>query len=164
MTQSLLFLLGSGALVWWLGSLRAFLARAEGVPGRLAALVFGAGLTATALNLIAQAFQLGMALEPSDSVPPALFSTALAVFAIANLPLAVMLAAVAVTVLRHGSLPRWLGWLSAVAAAATAALAFTVAIEDGPLASGGALNGVLYLGFVVWLIPTTVVMFRRLRP
>jgi hypothetical protein len=51
-----------------------------------------------------------------------------------------------------------------VAAVATAALALTVAVKDGPFASGGALNSLLYRGFVLWLIPTTVVVFRRLRP
>ncbi len=163
-TQSLLFITGSAALLWWFGSLRAFLLRVEGAPGRLSALAFGAGLTFTALNLLAQAFQLGLALQPSTGIPPALLGTALAVFAIANLPLAVLLAAVAVATFRKGAFPRWLGWLTVVAAAAAVALTGTVAVEDGPWATGGAVNGLLYLGFVGWLAATAIVLFRRLRP
>jgi hypothetical protein len=44
--QSMLFLLSSGFYLWFLGCLRAFLAKAEGGTGRLSTIVLGAGTTA----------------------------------------------------------------------------------------------------------------------
>ena len=45
-----------------------------------------------------------------------MINTMSAMLTIANLPLAVMLLAVAVVSLRHRAFPFWLGWLAAVAA------------------------------------------------
>jgi len=59
------------------------------------------------MNLLAQAFQVGLAGSPHDGqVPPALISTMDAVFILANVPLAIMLAAVAVVSLRTHAF-RW---------------------------------------------------------
>ena len=159
--QSLFFTAGSAALLWFLAGLRAYLLGFEDGSGRLSNLVLGAGVTGTAINLVAQSFQLGLAMAPGEAVPPALFATALAAFGLANLPIAVMLAAVAVLTLRTGAFPRWVGWLSTVASLATAALALSVAVEVGPLAPGGWANSALYSAFVAWLVPTVVVLYRR---
>ena len=159
--QSLFFVVGAGFLLWFLGSLRTYLLRAEGGDGRVSAIAYGAGVAATAVNFVAQAFQVGLATGGSIEVPPALFATMGAVFAVANLPLAVMLAAVAVVSVRSGAFPAWLGWVSAAAAAASLVLALAVAAASGPLAAGGWLNTALYAAFVAWLVPTTIVMVRQ---
>jgi hypothetical protein len=159
-TQSLLFVVGAGILLWFLGSLRSYLLRAEGGTGRLSAVAYGAGVAGTAVGVVAQAFQVGAATGSIDDVPVALFATMGAVFAVANLPLAVMLAGVAVLSFRAGAFPSWLGWLSAAAAAASAALALAMATGSGPMAPGGWLNTALYSAFVI--LPTTRVMVRRL--
>jgi hypothetical protein len=44
LAQSMLFAIGAGAYVWFLGSLRSFLMRAEGGTGRLSTVAFGAGI------------------------------------------------------------------------------------------------------------------------
>jgi hypothetical protein len=82
------------------------------------------------------------------------------VFTIANLPLAVMLVAVAIVSLRHRAFPRWLGWLAVVAAGAQAMLWLATVVESGPLASDGWLSFALYPFFMIWLVPATVIMVR----
>jgi hypothetical protein len=161
LTQSMLFLAGAAASLWFVGSLRTYLLRAEGGTGRLAGVAFGAGIAWAALNMLAQAFQVGVASDATGDAPDALIKTMTAVFTVANLPLAVMLVAVAVVSLRHRAFPVWLGWLSIVAAAAQALLWIATVVQTGPLASNGWLSFALYPFFLVWLVPATVIMIRR---
>jgi hypothetical protein len=160
-TQSMLFLAGAAASLWFIGSLRTYLMRAEGGPGRVSTVAFGAGIAWVTVNMLAQAFQVGVAGDPGGDAPDAVLNTMSATFTIANLPLAVMLMAVAVVSLRHHAFPRWLGWLAVVAAAAHAVLWLSTAAASGPLASDSALSFVLYPFVLVWLVPATVVMMRR---
>ncbi|HEX5993714.1 MAG TPA: hypothetical protein VFY84_01095 [Jiangellales bacterium] len=160
-TQSMLFLAGAAVTVWFLGSLRSFLIRSEGGTGRLSTVVFGAGIAWTTLNMMAQAFQLGVASDAEAQAPTALIETMSAVFTVANLPLAVMLVAVAVVSLRHRAFPGWLGWIAVTAAVAQLLLWLATVADSGPLASDGWLSFVLYPFFLVWLVPATAIMMKR---
>ncbi len=161
-TQSMLFLAGAAVSLWFLGSLRSYLVRAEGGTGRVSTVAFGAGVAWATLNMLAQAFQVGAANDPGGETPTALLKTMSAVFTIANLPLAVMLVAVAVVSLRYHAFPAWLGWLSAVAAGAQTLLWLSTAVQGGPLASDSLLSFMLYPFFLIWLVPATVIMIRSL--
>lgn len=161
--QSLLFVLGTGALLWFLGSLRGFLSEAEGGSARLSAVAFGAGVAWVALSLVAQAFQIGVAGTPGGEVPPALITTMDASFIVAGLPLAVMLVACAVVSLRTKVFPAWLAWLSMAAAAAQVASLLGIVVQSGPLALDGWFT--LYAPYpllVVWLAVTSAVMVVRI--
>ena len=92
--QALLFVIGAGFFLWFAGSLRSFLARAEGGTGRLSMVAYGAGVASTVVTLVALAFQVGLAGAAGDAGQPALVGTMDALFVIANLPLAVMLMAI----------------------------------------------------------------------
>src|SRR6266699_144747 len=59
LAQSMLFLAGAALYLWYLGSVRTFLARAEGGTGRLSMVAFGAGTVWVGVNMVAQAFQVG---------------------------------------------------------------------------------------------------------
>ncbi len=85
----------------------------------------------------------------------ALIGTANAVFTIAALPLAVMMAAVAVVSLRYWAFPAWLGWLAAATAGSQLLLWLGTVVSTGPLAPDGWLSFALYPVFLVWLIPVT---------
>jgi hypothetical protein len=161
LTQSMLFLAGAAFTLWFIGSLRTHLLRAEKGTGRLSNVAFGAGVAWTALNMLAQAFQAGVAGDPTGQAPVALLKAMNAVFTVANLPLAVMLAAVAVVSLRHHAFPTWLGLLAIAAAGAQALLWAATVVSSGPLAPSGWLIFVLYPFFLLWLVPATVIMMRR---
>lgn len=160
-TQSMLFLASAAVSVWFLGSLRTYLLRAEGATGRVSTVAFGAGIAWVTLNMLAQAFQIGVASDPQGEAQDALINTMSATFTIANLPLAVMLVAVAVVSLRHRAFPTWLGWLAVTAAAAHMLLWLSTAAQSGPLASDSVLSFVLYPFVLIWLVPATVIMVRR---
>jgi hypothetical protein len=158
----MLFLAGAAVSLWFLGSLRSYLVRAEGGTGRVSTVAFGAGVAWATLNMLAQALQVGAANDPGGETPTALLKTMSAVFTIANLPLAVMLVAVAVVSLRYHAFPAWLGWLSVVAAGAQTLLWLSTAVQGGPLASDSLLSFMLYPFFLIWLVPATVIMIRSL--
>jgi hypothetical protein len=161
LTQSMLFLAGAAVSLWFVGSLRTYLLRAEGGTGRLSTVAFGAGIVWAALSMLAQAFQVGAASDTRGETSTALLKTMSAVFTVANLPLAVMLVAVAVIALRHHAFPVWLGWFSIAAAGAQVLLWVATVVQSGPLASDGWLTFALYPFFLIWLAPATVVMVRR---
>jgi hypothetical protein len=160
--QSMLFLASFAIYLWFLGSLRSFLFRAEGGTGRLSTVAFAAGVAWVVIGMVAQAFQVGVTMAVRSGVQPAFMWTMAATFAIANLPCAVMLIAVAVVSLRHAAFPIWLGCLSIAAAGAQLLLWSGTVTDSGPLAPNGWLTYVLYPLFIFWLVPTAVVMMKRL--
>jgi hypothetical protein len=74
-------------------------------------------------------------------------------FLLSMVPLALVAATAAVVALRTGVLPRWLGWLSAVTAAAVFANGMVVTGEVGPG----------FLLFLLWTAITGVVLAGRPR-
>lgn len=165
LAQSLLFVLSSGIFLWFLGCLRTFLARIEGQPARLSSIAYAAGIAWIVLNLAVQAPQLALARSADAGLPPpvavVVSDLGLALATIADVPVAVLLTAVGVLSLRDEVLPRWLGWLSVLAAAAHLAAWVGIVTDGGPLAPGGWATFVIYPVFVGWLIAVTTVMFTH---
>ncbi|MHB8961205.1 MAG: hypothetical protein ACYDAN_16465 [Candidatus Limnocylindrales bacterium] len=160
--QVLLFAVGAGFFLWFLGSLRSLLRRAEGGSGRLSSVAMGAGVASTVVTLVALSFQLGLASSARDAGQPALIGIMDALFVVANLPLAVMLVSVAVLTLRTAVLPAWLGWLSLVAAVTQLIPVGGIVLDEGPLAADGWLSAYLpYPLYALWLAGAVVATIRR---
>lgn len=160
--QALLFVAGAGFFLWFLGSLRSFLAQAEGGRGPLSSLAMSAGAASTVITLAAVAFQVGLASAASDAGQPALIGTMDALFVVANLPLAVMLMAIAVLTFRTGCLPAWLGWLALLAAVTQLIPVCGIVIDGGPLAADGWVSAYLpYPLYALWLASAAVVTTLR---
>ena len=110
-------------LAWFLAALRAHLARWEGPDGWISPLAWGGGVATMALLAAGFAVNSVGALRAREGVlgdgdVAAVFydgSQGLTGLA-ASVTMAVLLAATAAVVLRHGGLPRWFGWASAVLA------------------------------------------------
>ena len=160
--QAMLFLLGAAFFMWFLGSLRAFLIRVEPNPGRVTMIAFVAGMVGYGVTVLALAPQISLTLPDRSWVEPATAAMATdlgyVMLTVANLPIAVMFAAIAVVCLRDNAFPAWLGWLAAVAAGSSVVLVFSLVDPAGPLAPQGWLSYVLYLVPVVWLAAATTVM------
>jgi hypothetical protein len=111
--QSLLFVLSASVYLWFFGSLRSFLLRAEGEEGRLSTVAFGASVIWAGLQMVFQSAQVALAMGSSGEVEPALAALisdlTYALSVIAYVPMAIMLTAVAVVSLRTGAFPVWLG-------------------------------------------------------
>jgi len=166
LAQSLLFVLSAGLYLWFFGSLRSFLLRAEGGSGRLSNVAFGAGIIWAGLQMIFQGAQVALAMGAGGDLTPTVAGIfgdlAYALSVIAYVPMAMMLAAVAVVSLRTGAFPKWLGWLSAAVAATNLFMSFGIAVDSGLLVPGGGATYVLYALMPVWLLSVTTVMFVRI--
>lgn len=162
--QSLLFLLSSAVFLWFVGCLRTHLTAVEGGSGRYAGLVFGAGVGYVALSVTAQAGQIALAQVAGSAAPSlvaAVGALSWALFTVAAVPAAVMLAAFAALTAGSRAMPAWLGWTAAVAAAAQLGLLAGVVVTTGPLAPGGWYTFAPYPLYVVWLAGTAAVLLRR---
>jgi hypothetical protein len=176
--QVLLTGLGGVLFLWWLGSLRVHLRRAEGDPGRLSAVAFGSAIAAVgaasfgALALLAATRT--PALGPSPQTLARMFTfpagavllhaLRLASYTVSWFALAPMLAAIAVVSARTGAFPRWhmnASYLLTILALGTG---LSVLIDTGPFAPGGLFTLILFGLFLVWLGATSWLMMRALEP
>jgi hypothetical protein len=64
--QSVMFVLSAGAYLWFFGSLRSVLMRAERGTGTLSTIAFGAGLVSAGLQMILQCVQVALAVGASE--------------------------------------------------------------------------------------------------
>jgi hypothetical protein len=145
-------LLGLLLFIPFLGYLCSVLREAEGRGGWLAATAFGAGLVNIAIKLgsiapgnAADRFADGTATHQALDV---MNSTA---FIATMLPLGVLMAAVAVVIVRTRVLPHWLGWLAAVTAPLLLVNGMFLDAEFGPA----------FLLFLLWVLLTSVVLTVR---
>lgn len=112
---SFLLMLSIVFFLWFLGSLRALLQRAEGGVGRLSSIAYGGGLATAVLMLALPSVNVLGALDAQNFGPEAaktIFLVGDAFLYPAAMTAAVLVAATGLIALRTGALPRWLGWLS----------------------------------------------------
>jgi hypothetical protein len=108
---------GSVLAIWFGASLRTALRRAEGEPGRLSGLVF-AGWTVFAVGALAfagfgfAAADVADEADVGDEVIQTLSILNSDFFPIVSGGLAVAMLASGIAVLRHGAIPRWLGYVA----------------------------------------------------
>lgn len=123
LAQAVLFGVASVLFLFFLGGLRAFLARAEGQEPRLAPVVLAAGAVFAGLGLLQAATlaalvalrgnELGVRAQGSGWAARALFYLEGAIGDMALFPFAAFLAAAAMVLIRTRVLPGWLGWAGA---------------------------------------------------
>jgi len=116
--------------------------------------------------MVLQSVQVALAMGANGDVVPGpagmLGDLTYALSVIAYVPMAIMLAAVAVVSLRTGVFPAWLGWLSILVAAANLVMSLGIVVDSGPLVPGGAFTYVLYALMPIWLAAVTTMMVVRL--
>src|SRR3954470_24347634 len=107
-------------LLWFFGTLRAVLSRAEGGDGRLAGIAFGGGIASIGFFMVALT-ALGVAAYRPGEVDPLLTQSLNDVALLAAAPVAgaltVFFGAAACVIYRFGGMARWAGTLCAIAAA-----------------------------------------------
>ena len=155
-TQALYIRLFAGfAFVWWLGTLRSMLARAEGGTGRLAAVAFGSGLINLAAGIMAFATMAAGAHRVdhglSADVSGSLLSMTHTLYAVGGVATAWLLVATFVVIKRTNVLPAWTGWWALVTA-----VIFLVA----PIARFGEPTGLAgFPFFFVWVVIVSLGMW-----
>jgi hypothetical protein len=144
-----IFVVGGVLFLWFVGTLRARLLAAEGVPGRLAGIAFGGGIATAAFLMLLPAGDIAAAvtddLEPAAA--QALNEIGTAFFVGAEFSAIALVAATALVALRTAVLPRWLAWVSLV-------LALWLLIAPiGWLA--------LLVGFPLWVLAVSVLLWQQ---
>ena len=149
-----LWVLGGLAFLVFVTGLRSVLRRAEGDPGTLSNLVFGAGVVFTAVWSVSAAAiaSVAYAVEFSDArvsnpdlvtVLPSLGGLLLLLGG--GFAGILLLAATSIIIFRTGVLPRWLAWLGIIVAVS---LVFDVAYMN-------------ILPLVGWVLVASIAMLRR---
>jgi hypothetical protein len=151
--------LGFAFFPFFLGSLWACLRSAEREGGWLSATAFGGGLVAFAVKLASVAPILAVrAGEGIDTgIAKVLIAMNGASFVITFLPLAVMLWAAAIVVVRTGALPRWLGWGAAVVGLGLLGALAAVIVSPSP----PEWVFLPMLLFALWTVVTSIALIRR---
>ena len=139
------------ALVWFAGSLRETIARAEEGGSRLASTAFGGSIILATGLAINSAFQV-MAADVADDVPPEVTHTLHVIYDGMYFPIAlgmgILLLASGLAAIRHGAFDRRLGWIAIV----LGVLCFT------PLGFAG------FIGGIVWVALMGVMLYRKTDP
>ena len=138
------------ALIFFFGYLRKVLRAAEGENGMLSLVAFvGSAILATAIAIDSTiAFALA---EQADDIDPAAAQALQALWDNDWMPFAlgtiVMLLAAGLSIVRHGALPKWLGWIAILLAV----------IGMTPVGFVG------FLGGAVWILIVSVMLSMRAR-
>ncbi len=136
------------AFLWFLGALRSALRAAEGSTGRLSATAFAGGIVLAAGAAVGLAIQYAAA-ESAGDVPSQVTQTLSVLNAEYFIPfpvgLGVLLLATAVATIRHGPLPKWMGWIALVLGIAAITPAGFVA----------------FLGFLPWVVVASILLYLR---
>ncbi len=153
------------AIVFFAG-LRALCARAEGAPGILATIGWGAMLVALAIAFVGIAMaqtQSFLALDGDPSTVEAFHEARLLLLDQAGAPVAVGLLAFGLAMWRSSYPARWLGVLGGVAAA-TQVLGVIALSRDGFFSpsGGAALTGAA--GMAAWVAAVSLVLLSRADP
>jgi hypothetical protein len=158
-TAALLF------FVWFIAALRSALAAAEGGGRRLANLVYGTGLVATAAIGLCQGAVAVAALHPELTSPEAIRT--LHDFSVVGLaPLTgiffAFFLANGVAIQRLGVLPAWIGGFALVVAVIQLLGIGAMLTDDGAFAADGVLGGFLPLiAFAVWVPAASFALATR---
>ena len=166
--QTYIFCGSAMMYLWFAGSLRHTLWKAEGDTGRLANVAYGAALTTLAVAMVSQALVATLAYNLA-AVPGAGGATAtLVLYSIARIavtlmlfPAAVLIGATSIVVIRHRALPM---------AVAVAGIPLAVAMvaaggafrSSGAAAPGGVLVQMMFLGLLTWTLGTSVAMVAQI--
>ncbi len=152
----LLSILSIIAFLWFLGVLWGTLQDHEGEPAWLSLLAFASGVIGMAILLGSSGWELALLRlgdGPSAETMQLLFDQGNLTFANIWVALASMLLASGIITIRHGALPRWLGWFALLLA-----VAFLAARSFWFTASG--IKFMPYVLFWIWLIATSISLLR----
>jgi hypothetical protein len=123
-------------LIFFAGFLRRALREAEGAGGALSVVAFGGAVVLAVGGAIDATLSFAMA-EASDTISPEQLHTLQAVWENDFMPMAVgsqvLLLASGLSIVRHGALARWLGWVAIVLALLAVTPAGFIAFLGGGL-------------------------------
>jgi hypothetical protein len=162
----LLFAAAGVFFIWFIGTLRHLLSRAEGNEGRLANTAFGAGLILASALLVGGGLEAAAALHPVENganLTHALIDAAVLIPAVAAPAAFVFFVANGLSILRSGYLPAWMGWFGIATAVLNILVIGAVFTDHGVFAGDGVLGFFLgFLAFLLWSLLASIMLYRKL--
>lgn len=167
LTQSLL---GAGAVafgVWFFGSLRSTLRRAEGGTGRLSGIAFAGGVASLVGVLASSMLTITMANRVAETAEPgvtlALWQLGNAALVVSVFPFVAAVLATSLLALRTGVLPRWLAYAGVIPIGLATLAPISIYYESGDMGLGSNLTFLSAIGGILgWILVTSVVLTVRL--
>jgi hypothetical protein len=162
----LLFAFAGVFFIWFIGTLRQLLSRAEGNEGRLANTAFGGGLILASALLVGGGLEAAAALHPVENganLTHALIDAAVLIPAVAAPAGFVFFTANGLSFLRSGYLPAWMGWFG-IATAVLSILGIGAVFTDHGVFAGDGLFGFFlgFLCFLLWSLLASGLLYRKL--
>jgi hypothetical protein len=162
----LIFGLAGLLFIWFIGTLRAYLAVAEGGPGRLAGTAYGAGLVAVATLIVSFGLSAAAAFHPADNGPGttrALIDASVMIAAVGAPAATAFLLASGLAILHTAALRPVLGWIAIVAGVLNLIGLGAVYTDSGAFAPDGVFGLMLpILSFLLFVLLASMEMVRRL--
>lgn len=157
--------------IWFLGSVRGVLRRAEGAQGRLSAVAFGAGLVTITLAVTASLPTVALAWGDTAALADrGLLQAVWNLNTLAFVPIgstaAVFSLAVAVVILRTRVLPEWVAWIGVLSTIAGVISVFYIVADDpdSPLGIVNVGSFLLAMLFILLLSISMVIRIGRTQP
>lgn len=143
--------------LWFMGTLRAVLAEAEGGTARLANVAFGAGILMLAAGLGAMASLASVAYNAERGVDPNFASSMMVMthifFVGGAMGMAWLLFATALVVVRTRVFSRWV--------ASTGTIIGVIAVVLGIVAPAGTSGVSAYPLFILWIVALSILIMRQ---
>jgi hypothetical protein len=161
----LLVTVGLIFLLWFFGTVHGLLRVAEGGSERLAGIGFGAAIFGVGAIHVAM-LCFSVAAFRAEEMSPDLIMTMNDMAFFCGVPAsaagASLFAALALSTLRTGALPAWLGWLAALAAVLQLGPLGGLFTETGPFNLQDGLFGIMlvFISLGVWVALASIVMIR----
>jgi hypothetical protein len=160
-TSSYLWGIAGIFFLWFLGSLRAHLRRAEGDTGRLSAVVFGSGLVAGTIYTVGVLLYASIHAHTSPEATHLLHDVAMRAVTFSAFGFIAFAVATALISGRTKVYPAWLGLLAWLVALAGAGASLALLVDSGPFATGEIFGKVAFGLFFLWFLALSVVTTQQ---
>jgi hypothetical protein len=141
--------------LWFAGALWGHLRRVEGDAGRLAQIFLAGAVALAAVFIVRGGLIVVASRAPADDASIFFFRLAGELEPHTSFLIGPMVGALGVLILRHGGLPRTLGWFCAIFALYEIVEGACLYNADGWLSPGGVINRVGPLLFTIWAVWTS---------
>lgn len=161
--------LAAVAFLWFAGTLRHVLRSSGASDDGLSSVMLLGAATLSSMVIASNSILWGLAERTTTGANPdttgALFAIAIKAYSAVDIGGSVFFAAAGILILRSHRLPRWLGVLPLVVGALAVIDAVAgAAVSNGPFALFGPTDSAATLGFLVWVLATSVSLLRTSSP
>jgi hypothetical protein len=158
-----LIVLGGFLFLWFLGTLGRALRVGQG-EGRLATVAVAGGVATIAVAAVGQAafWAASYHTDLDPGVVRGLYDLGSGAFLLVGLAIAALIGASSLAAIRSGVLPSWLGVFGEVFALFTLVVTVVGTFQEtGAFSpSDGALGLLVFVGFLIWTLATSIVLVR----